>query len=137
MYTYNMLVFGHNFSIDPQVNNAIHDFDLEHLEVINGKTFEVSMPYHGGQIAGDTFSVVCGFEITDDDQNTNYLAEVKAFVEADYVENYRLFIESYKKVVVLPFLKETESKEEFRVVAAILTFLESREPGVYTVEASS
>ena len=131
-----MLVFGHDFSVNATINNTIHGYDLEYSSTVNDKEFEVSNPYHGGQIAGDTFSVVCGYTVSDDDSNKQYLKQVKQFVEADYLADYLAFVEEYKEFL-LETISETDDEDEKTEIQAVYDFFGSHEPSLYSVEVSS
>ena len=69
MYTYNILCFGHELSANKELNNFLLMYDVEFFDVIKGNEWQVSFPYHGGQVKGDTHSCVFGTIITDDDDN--------------------------------------------------------------------
>ena len=77
MYTFNIYCFGHDLSLNKELNNKLSEFDFEFSTKINGRNWEINFPYHGGQVHGDCYSCVFGTQITDDDNNKNYIKEIK------------------------------------------------------------
>lgn len=137
MYTFNLFVFGHDMSIDPDLNNDIHEFDVEMSRNINSRKYEIDLPYHGGQCAGDLYSVIFGTIVTDDDHNKDYVNIIRNAKEIDYIEDYNSFLTEVKKGLI----QDTEGgygEEKFRgFVNKLIEFLDNNKPGFYTVEASS
>ena len=134
MYTYNIFVFGHDLSKNKDLNNSMEELCGGAQYIINGKKFKINRPYHGGQVRGDTFSVIFGIEITDDDDNPNYINKIKKSKKENYIEDYNLFINK---------LKEDCNKEMGvdnwydKMVKELFEFIDNNEPDFYTVEASS
>ena len=58
MYTFNNFIFGHELGKNKELNNLLHDFDIEIRMMINDKLHEIDFPYHGGQVRGETYSCV-------------------------------------------------------------------------------
>ena len=87
MYTFNIYCFGHDLSLNKELNNKLSEFDFEFSTKINGRNWEINFPYHGGQVQGDCYSCIFGTQITDDDNNKNYIKEV-----CDVTENGYTFI---------------------------------------------
>lgn len=113
MYTYNNFVYGHDLSINKELNNNISEFDISFQSNINGKNYEVNSPYHGGQVNGDTMSVIFGHILTDDDDKSNYVMTVRSAKEEDYQEDYKLFLERF-------FINEQEGIDEMKDVTSEL-----------------
>lgn len=93
MYTIKNYLFGHNFSLDKKLNNEVWEYDLFYDEKINDKRFVIDLPYHGGQVRGDIYTVFCGIIITDDDQNDIFLDEIRISNREDYETDYNTFID--------------------------------------------
>jgi len=134
MYTFNFFVYGHDIKNSPELNDELHDCDLEFTEQINGFKFEVDFPYHGGQVAGDVCSTIFGTVIADDDGNSNYTNEVRNAKEEKYKENYILFLEKFKEHMTKNLGVDSGYDE---VVNNLIEYLENTQPGFYSVEASS
>lgn len=149
MYVINNFMYGHNMSKNKKLNNFIHDFDIEFDgKTINGVEYQVDCPYHGGQVLGDTYSVMFGVFITYDDQNPSYVEEVRNTSEDKYNKGYQEFIKLYLENLD-EYIEETKSwgkednwsegdKKEFEKTALELKkFLTETEPEFYSVESSS
>jgi hypothetical protein len=134
MYTYNIFVFGHDLSVNPKLNEAVCEFDIEFRDTLNKRKFEVSTPYHGGQVAGDLQSLIFGIVITDDDGNKNFINEVRNAKEEDYLADYQALL---AKFIVDLESNKGEEKEYDDLVDKLIKFLNSKKPGFYSVEASS
>ncbi|MBA3984986.1 MAG: hypothetical protein H0X63_00015 [Flavobacteriales bacterium] len=134
MYTYNNFVFGHNLSINKELNNSLHEFDICFSTRIGLKKFEISTPYHGGKCSGDTQSVILGVLITDDDNNTNYIDEVRNAKEEDYIHDYNIFLDKFKAALIEDKGHESDYDE---VADNLIEFLDTNKPGFYSVQASS
>ncbi len=138
MYTFNYYCFGHKLSENKELNNLLHDYDVELRKNINGKSWEIDFPYHGGQIRGDVYSCVFGTIITDDDHNTNYVDEIRNSKEEDYIEDYNKFIEILLTELEKDVESAKDSEPEFEKVFNMLKeFLSKNSPKFYSVEASS
>lgn len=138
MYTYNEFVFGQNLSLNKELNLQIEEFLLEFSYNINGKTFKLDHPYHGGQVAGDNSSVVLGHVITDDDDNPEYIDVVRNSKEEDYINDYNEFIKQMKAELLTIRGTVGEGGEEFdKTIDDLIEFLDSAPLGFYTVEISS
>jgi hypothetical protein len=138
MYTFNYYCFGHKLAENKKLNNLLHDYDVEFTKYINGRSWEIDFPYHGGQISGDIYYCIFGTIITDDDCNPNYVDEVRNSKEQDYIEDYYKFIE----VLLTELQKDVEaskdSEPEFEKIFNMLKeFLSKNDPKFYSVEASS
>ena len=135
MYTFNIFIYGHKLANDKEINNLVHAFDLDFRKTINDKKFEVSAPYHGGQVAGDLHSIIFGTNITDDDHNPNFVNTVRSVKEEDYKKDYTEFLELFKRDLLdNKGLGEDDYDE---AVDKIIVFLDSTNPEFYTIEASS
>ncbi len=129
MYTFNFFVYGHRMANNPELNNSLREWDLEFQK----GDYEVSFPYNGGQVRGDIYSVIFGKIITDDDNNPNYVREVRNAKESDYEKDYQKFVNSYKQ-----FLKDVEFEGDDKIlVEKLINFLDNTKPEFYSVEASS
>ena len=95
MYVINNFVYGHDISVNEKLNNMLCEFDLEFSKYVNGKDFEVSFPYHGGQVSGDVLSVIFGTIITSDDGNKNFSKEIRNAKTEDYEEDYKVFLKAF------------------------------------------
>ncbi len=140
MYIYNEFIFGHQLSIDKELNNDLCDYDIEYQKTINGKKFEIDFPYHGGQVNGDTYSCVFGVVITDNDGNPNFIDEVRNSKEEDYLSDYNIFITSLiKDINDNRGLEEDEemNKDYENFANRLIEFLQSNKPKFYEVELSS
>lgn len=130
MYTYNILVYGHDISNNPELNNQLVDYDLEFYS----DGYEVDFPYHGGQVRGDVYSVVFGEYITDNDGNPNYITKVREVKEEDHKEGYLKFVEKYKNYL----LEDKGVEDDYdEFVDKLVEYLDKTEPCFYSVEASS
>jgi hypothetical protein len=123
-------------SVNKELNNFIHDYDLVYDSKIDGKNYEVSTPYHGGQCAGDLYSTVFGIQITDDDGNPNYVDEVRAIKESDYTESYNKFVLEYIEDMK-SLIEDEEFSDEKETLLELVDFLINTEPSLYSVELSS
>jgi DNA-binding Lrp family transcriptional regulator len=122
-------------SANPELNNTlVEGFDLEFSHHIGNRRYEISTPYHGGQCAGDVYSIIFGHEITDDDSNEDYIDEIRNAKEEDYKEEYLVFLEVLKKQLTADMGKEDDYD---KFVNDLIEFLDNNKPGFYTVEASS
>lgn len=140
MYTYNIYCYGHKLAVDPKLNNEIGDWDVYFNKEYPSGDYGIEAPYHGGQILGDTQSIVFGIQITTDDSNPDYVTEVRNSKEETYKRDYKQFVEDLKEDLLdsiesNPIDKET--KEYAKVVNKLIKFLDTHEPEFYTVEASS
>lgn len=136
MYICNIFCFGHKMADNKKLNNFISDLDLEFSKSINGKIYEVSYPYHGGQVNGDKYSIIFGYEITDDDNNPNYINEIRNAKEEDYIKEYNIFISEYINILKnddFSYLNE----DELKILKELIDFLEKTKPCFYSVEISS
>jgi hypothetical protein len=136
MYTFKHYVYGHDLSKEPELNNGLWEFDLCYSKVINDKEFEIEYPYHGGQISGDVYSCIFGCIITDDDNNDNLISEIQNFKKEDYEKDYLTFIDFVKKDLIDNKGIDDDTNYD-SLVDKIISFLDSNEPKLYTVEASS
>ena len=139
MYTFNIYCFGHDFSLNKELNNKLSEFDFEFSTKINGRNWEINFPYHGGQVYGDCYSCVFGTQITDDDNNKNYIKEIKNAKESDYIDGYNQFLKIFlSELSVENYTILDENKEEIKkIIDDIIIFLSTNEPGFYSIEASS
>ena len=137
MYTFNIFCFGHDLSLNKELNNKLSEFDFEFNTNINGRNWEINFPYHGGQVQGDCYSCIFGTQITDDDNNKNYIKEIKNAKESDYIDSYNQFL----KILISELENYTnldEYEEEIKkIIEELKIFLSENEPGFYSVEASS
>ena len=136
MYTFNYFCFGHRMADNKKLNNFIADLDLEFRRSVNGKDYEVSYPYHGGQVDGDVYSVVFGFNITDDDDNPDYINVIRKVKEEDFIKGYNIFLSEYTNWLKTEDFSDFE-EEELKTLKELIDFLEKTEPCFYSVEASS
>ena len=123
MYICNIFCFGHKMADNKKLNNFISDLDLEFSKSINGKIYEVSYPYHGGQVNGD-------------DNNPNYINEIRNAKEEDYIKEYNIFISEYINILKnddFSYLNE----DELKILKELIDFLEKTKPCFYSVEISS
>jgi hypothetical protein len=133
MYTYNLYCFGHQLSSDKNLNNLLHEYDLEFSRTIDGKLWEVDFPYHGGQVRGDCYSCVFGTIITDDD-NPDYINLIRKSNENDFIKEYKKFLD----ILLSELDKDVELEPEIeKVVSKLKDFLSKNEPTFYTVQVSS
>jgi predicted house-cleaning noncanonical NTP pyrophosphatase (MazG superfamily) len=131
-----VLCYGHQLGINKKLNNFIYDYELVYDNIIDGKNYEVSTPYHGGQCAGDLYSTVFGIQITDDDNNPNYVSEVRSAKESDYKESYDKFLSEYINEIYT-FINDDEFSDEKETLLELVDFLNTSEPCIYSVELSS
>lgn len=136
MYTYNLFVFGHDVSKDKEINNLIWECDLEFRKTINGKKFEVSFPYHGGIVKGDTYAVLFGVYITDDDHNSNYVSEVRNAKEEDYINDYNQFLKEFIDNLT-DFENGLAGTEDETDLKPLLDYLNNTKPEFYNLQVSS
>lgn len=129
-----MFVFGHDLSIDKQLNNDLHSSCIELEKNINGINFKISTPYHGGQVKGDLYSLIFGTVITYDDNNKEYINEVKNAKEEDYITEYHQFIDYFINLIILD---KGQDAEMDIFIDKLIHFLQNNKPKFYTVEASS
>jgi hypothetical protein len=148
MYTYNILCFGHELASNKELNNFLMMYDVEFFDVIKGNEWQVSFPYHGGQVKGDTHSCVFGNIITDDDDNPYYLQEVRGLKEEDYLPDYQIFLDKlfaecqddieHMNTNFNKSLEEIEYREAYiQLIGELKQFIKKNKPKFYTVEASS
>lgn len=136
MYTFNYYVYGHKMSANSELNNELWEFDPEFSQTINGKYYEVNFPYHGGQVNGDVLSCVFGTTVTDDDQNPNLINEIRNFNEDDYKNDYLDFLQNFKNNLNANL--GVPGEEDYDLfVNKLISFLDSTDPELYSVEASS
>lgn len=133
MYTYNLVCYGHELSLDPVLNNLLRELDLEISTKINNKKWEIDFPYHGGQCMGDVYSCVFGTIITDDD-NPNLIDEIRNLKEEDYAYDYDTFLEFVFNEIENLMETETEFIEVFN---RLNEFIHNNKPNFYQVEVSS
>ena len=134
MYIIDNFVFGHELALNKKINNALVDFDAEFSTLVNKKRFVVEFPYHGGQVAGNTYSVIFGAPITDDDGNKDFIKEVRNAKEEDYADDYNKFIEEYI-VALNENLGQDAEYDAF--IGELIDYLKNTKPGFYSVESSS
>lgn len=142
MYTYNLFCFGHELAIDHKLNNLLAEYDFYIKTEIGGKVFGVDFPYHGRQCKGDTYSCLFGCEITDSDCNPNFIKEIRAADENDYLEHYNDFLKALKVQAdewteewVEDYRDQAQAFKE--IVERLFKFLDDNEPCFYTIEVSS
>ena len=135
MYTFNLFCFGHRLAKNKELNNSLHDWCIEFNKTINGKNFEVSFPYHGGQVRNDCYSCVFGIIISDDD-NPDYVNNIKSVNELDYLNDYNEFLRIFFHEFESDTYAEHE-KEILEVVKRLKKFIIENKPEFYTVEISS
>jgi hypothetical protein len=145
MYTYNSYVYGLNFSVNKKLNKFLSDNDLEFRSKINGTDFECTFPYHGGQVAGDTVSVIFGHRFTDTDGNPGHVKEIFNYDKEKSKASYQQFAGAY--ILELDeFIKEAEKENWFNekelaeykaTIEEIKEFIRNGEPDIYSVEESS
>ena len=134
MYTINNFCYGHQIAEDKKLNNSLNLHDVEFRTVINDKTYEVSIPYHGGVISNDIHPIIFGCCITHDDCNPDYISEVRNNREEDYYEGYQIFLQQFIEAME----EEAELEEEFEpLVTQLKSFLNEASPKFYAVESSS
>lgn len=136
MYIIKNLVYGHEMANNRSLNNNVNGFGIELSEEINGKKFEISSPYHGGQVDGDVLSVIFGCCITDDDNNPKFMEQlVKAHEnEENYKRDYNQFLNKFKNDLNKDMGEEETSDEFFQ---ELIVWLDNTEPKFYFVESSS
>ena len=138
MYTYNLYCFGHKLSEDKELNNLLREYDISFSRKINNRLWEVDFPYHGGQVRGDCYSCVFGTIITDDDNNDNYINEIRNSSEKDFVKDYNEFLSILISELEKDISASLETEKEFgSVVSRLKTFLEKNSPTFYSVQVSS
>ena len=139
MYTLNLFCFWHKMSLDKELNNLIVDLDLYFKTSINGRDWELSFPYHGGQVNGDCYSIIFGTVITDDDDNENYIDEIRNANEKDYINDYNEFITK----LLIAFdedakICDAETNGEYsKILDRLKKFINTNKPEFYSVEVSS
>lgn len=136
MYTYNIFCFGHKMADNKKLNNFISELDLEFSKSINGKIYKVSYPYHGGQVNGDTYSTIFGYEITDDDNNPDYINVIRNVKEEDFIKGYNIFISEYINMLKTDDFSDL-NEDELKILTELIDFLEKTQPCFYSVQASS
>ena len=133
MYTFNLFCFGLDLSIDEELNNNLWACDAQFNTKINGKEWEVDFPYHGGQCKGDVYSCVFGTIVSDSDNNSDFISDIRSAKEEDYIADYTKFID-----IFLNRLREDESDPEIKeIIESLESFIKSNKPCFYSVEASS
>lgn len=133
MYTFDNFVFGHQLSKDKNLNNDLCEFDFEFSTKINGKEWELDFPYHGGQVRGDCYSCVFGTIITDNDNNKDYVSDIRNAKEEDYINDYNIFLDNLFRF----FDEFVLDSEEYGVINRLKKFVAENKPEFYSVEASS
>lgn len=141
MYTYNYFCFGHDLSKDKNLIDRLYEWDIDHSKMINGNEYTLRFHYHGGKCGDDPHSCVLGVVITDDDNNSNYINEVRNVREVQYVLDYIEFINDLFTILKQDCDSdafEGNDKEDFKkLVDDLSVFLRDNVPGFYTVEVSS
>lgn len=135
MYTYNLFIFGHKMSRNKKLNNFISDVDIEFSEKIGKNRYECTTPYHGGVTSGMTYPVLFGTQITDDDDNPNYIDEVRVANKDNYINEYNQFLAEFKKVAIT--LKEELDEEDKPIIDELIQFFDSNDPEFYSLQVSS
>ena len=136
MYTFNYFCFGHDLSVDKNLNNTLNEYDVEFFLSINKKDWQVDFPYHGGQINGDCYSCIFGTVIASDDNNRNYINKIRNAKEEDYINDYNEFLT--KLFIDLESDAQGEYENEMKLlIFQLKTFIKKHKPGFYSVEASS
>ncbi len=132
MYTYNLFCYGHVMANNPELNEELHENDVQFKTTINGKTYEIDFPYHGGQTAGDIASCVFGTVIHDDyHKNANFVKLIKNAKESDYKDNYNQFLKQlFEYLTSGEYISEKSIKE-------LKHFLDKNQPEFYLLEVSS
>lgn len=134
MYTYNLVCYGHQLSLNPDLNNSLNELDLEISTRINNKKWEIDFPYHGGQCSGDVYSCVFGTIIIDDDNNPNFVDEIRNLKEEDYASDYDTFLDFVFKEI--EDIMETEP-DIVEVFNSLNEFVRNNQPKFYQVQVSS
>lgn len=143
MYTFNNFCYGIDMSVNPTLNNFILEQDLVYNNKINGMQYEVSTPYHGGQCLGDVYSIIMGINITDDDNNPEYVNEIRSVNECTYQEEFEIFRQEYlaELDLIADEWKGWNTKGQYDDGLVMLNelkeFITNSIPGFYTVELSS
>ena len=134
MYTYNVFVFDHDLSTNHNLNNQLHDYDCEFRTTINKRKFEINLPYHGGQVSGDTYSVIFGTIITDSDHNKHFTDEIRSAKKTKYTKDYKLFINELKSYLIS---QKGQDQDFDEFIDELLEFIKNNKPRFYQVEVSS
>lgn len=135
MYIIKNFFFGHNLSINKELNNLVWEFDVYFNRTINNKQFVIETPYHGGQVDGDTLSIFCGINITDDDGNDLFLDIIQSSKKEDYEQEYNVFINQVIDEILLD--KEDGLPDYNEFADKFVKFLKETTPEFYFVESSS
>ena len=132
MYTYEVVLFGHNISIDEDLNNKLHGYDMKFSKTLNGKKFDMDTPYHGG---GGVYPIIFGYYLTDTDNNPNFIKEIRSAKEEDLINDYNIFLEEFKQMLIDNLGCYEPEYDEF--VKEILIFFDEHQPEFYSVQVSS
>lgn len=136
MYTYKLLIFGHDISSDEELYDDMVQADINFSAKV-GKigdeelSFEVKTHYHG---ASDTTPYTFGIQITDDDNNPNYIKTVRALKEEDYMEMYE---NGLGQLIASLESDRGDSIEFDRFLDGLATFVKDNKPTFYAMEVSS
>ncbi len=147
MYTYNIFCFGHEMALNKELNNFLRYYEMEFFDTIKGKEWQIDFPYHGGQVKDDTYSCVFGTIITDDDNNPNYVNEIRNAKEENYLADYETFLDKLltqceDDVIhmneTFSSLEEIEYREAYKqLIDELKEFTKNNKPTFYSIEASS
>ncbi len=138
MYTYNVFCFGHNMMNNPELNNKLREY-ITYSTQIKNKKYVVEFPYHGGQVCGDVSSCIFGVEITDNDNNKNFLNKIRNAKESDYIDEYNEFL---KKLIKDLDEDKTNAHEDCDIgydyfVEELKNYIQTHKPEFYLIEVSS
>lgn len=144
MYTYKLLIFGHNIIdivsgynfIDNDIKDLISNYDLTFKKTYNDIIYHVNTEYHGSV---DPISF--GVTITDDSDD-NFIKIIKEAKPEDY-SDYNLFLDDY--IAHLLDVKScdmiddeyAEYEEERKLIDKFINWLKTTPPDFYLLEVSS
>jgi hypothetical protein len=139
MYTINELIFGLPFSSQGAWKLDDDPKGLA-LEELDGVTDFLYSPYHGGSRYAP---VMLGIKISDDDNNENWLAEVRGAKAEDWIEKYNKAKDEFLQVA-LEHRAEVDQDTEYEYrqesldsLDALIKFIQEGQPDFYLMESSS
>lgn len=133
MYTYNLFIFGHNMSVNKKLNEFIGDMDIVLSKRIGNNKYECDLEYHGGSF---DYQILFGVNITDDDQNPNFINKVRDAKSSTYIDEYNIFLSDYIEELLLA-TELGEFDEDRDTVNELVSFLNTEKPDFYTLQVSS
>jgi hypothetical protein len=143
MYIINDFVFGYDLNEDLELKQMIEDIDLEFSKSIGDLFFEISSPYHGGCMSLDCPKLFGTIIASDDDNEINYVTEIRNAKEEDYLDSFKEFVETFKKEAFNAYSEKDkvnyfkEYEEYTNTLKEIIKRLDNLEPKFYILESSS